>query len=321
MDLTVECMKKYSKQAQQRQRASVMETGNRFKNGASPKSLTSRGNVRRLMTFGLLAIVLCSSGVLRAQDDSERSLLFSTPFDKNREIIMPHLTPKTKVIRVNNYHSNGRAAYYDYRKKCWGYIDQTGKIMIPARYQSVHDFSDGLAAVQNDGNWWGFIDTEGQTAIEFKFSIEPKDFSEGLAVVAKRAGTFAMMDKTGQIVVDNLYSATPFMGGKSVIELPPVAGKKMEKLLLHRDLKTAERGGPAYPKFMFYDDGIMYYDLEGVLAGDANHYVLYAPRFQGPFRNGLAPCLYSTIENGLTPKRAYINKKGEVVILFDGAEF
>jgi hypothetical protein len=52
-------MKKYSKQALWCQRTSVMETGDHFKNGASPKSLMSRGNTKAATSsfFGLIAVL------------------------------------------------------------------------------------------------------------------------------------------------------------------------------------------------------------------------------------------------------------------------
>ncbi|MCL2816459.1 MAG: WG repeat-containing protein [Oscillospiraceae bacterium] len=35
----------------------------------------------------------------------------------------------------------------------WGYIDETGEIIIPIEYDSVGRFNEGLSAVQKDGKW------------------------------------------------------------------------------------------------------------------------------------------------------------------------
>ncbi|MDR2041902.1 MAG: hypothetical protein LBP98_06235 [Tannerella sp.] len=51
-------MKQYFKQVQQC--TGVMETGDHFKNGASPKSLTSRGNFFKYLAFCLCAVCCCS---------------------------------------------------------------------------------------------------------------------------------------------------------------------------------------------------------------------------------------------------------------------
>ena len=37
------------------------------------------------------------------------------------------------------------------KEKDWGYIDETGKWAINPQFEHVHGFSEGLAAVQNNG--------------------------------------------------------------------------------------------------------------------------------------------------------------------------
>lgn len=39
----------------------------------------------------------------------------------------------------------------------WGFIDHTGKEVIPCQYGGAKEFSEGLAAVYSDEKW-GFID-------------------------------------------------------------------------------------------------------------------------------------------------------------------
>ena len=38
-------------------------------------------------------------------------------------------------------------------KKKWGYIDKTGKEVIPIEFDYVSDFSEGLAAVEKNGKY------------------------------------------------------------------------------------------------------------------------------------------------------------------------
>jgi hypothetical protein len=42
----------------------------------------------------------------------------------------------------------------------WGFVDKTGKEVIPLKYDWVIDFYDGLAEVELDSKW-GFIDKKG----------------------------------------------------------------------------------------------------------------------------------------------------------------
>ena len=43
----------------------------------------------------------------------------------------------------------------------WGYIDQQGEVAIAPQFDYAADFSEGLAAVQQDGRY-GYIDTDGK---------------------------------------------------------------------------------------------------------------------------------------------------------------
>lgn len=80
---------------------------------------------------------------------------------------------------------------YDHRGGQWGYIDRTGKVIIPATYiegsGDLQFSADGLACVGTmlDGvsdRRFGFIDRTGKFVIEPQF-VEATHFSSGLAAV------------------------------------------------------------------------------------------------------------------------------------------
>ena len=68
----------------------------------------------------------------------------------------------------------------------WGYIDNTGKFIVPPIYQGVYDFSGGYAGVMLDHKI-GFIDETGKVVLKPQFT-NITNFSEGLArvVVSER---------------------------------------------------------------------------------------------------------------------------------------
>jgi hypothetical protein len=64
-----------------------------------------------------------------------------------------------------------------------GFIDKSGKIVIPIKYYELNDFNEGLAAYQ-DNNGWGFIDKNGRIAIKPQFEqIDNNGFINGLCKV------------------------------------------------------------------------------------------------------------------------------------------
>lgn len=66
----------------------------------------------------------------------------------------------------------------------WGFIDKSGRFIIPPKYENADMFSEGLAAVQVSGKnpKWGFVDPKGNLVIPAKYD-SVKRFSEGLAMV------------------------------------------------------------------------------------------------------------------------------------------
>ena len=92
----------------------------------------------------------------------------------------------------------------------WGFIDGTGKIVIPFMYEAAQEFSEGLAAVKLSRKW-GFIDETGEKIIPFAFSKVGK-FSEGIVrlysevyVNGYYTNKWIFIDKSRGQVVPNVY--------------------------------------------------------------------------------------------------------------------
>jgi hypothetical protein len=89
----------------------------------------------------------------------------------------------------------------------WGYVDITGKVAIPIRYERVGRFSGGLARARKDGKW-GYIDHSGEWVIKPKYPWA-EDFQDGLAVVwlDKWVG---LINREGKVVIKTKIVATSF---------------------------------------------------------------------------------------------------------------
>jgi DNA-binding transcriptional regulator/RsmH inhibitor MraZ len=99
----------------------------------------------------------------------------------------------------------------------YGYIDRTGKIVIPAKLESARYFSEGLAIVEI-GEKYGYIDRTGKIVIPAKFE-SANDFSEGLAGVLV-GNRYGYIDKTGKIVIPAEFErASYFSEGLAIVEI------------------------------------------------------------------------------------------------------
>ena len=62
----------------------------------------------------------------------------------------------------------GKIAYKDSKGK-WGFVNSDGKTAIEPKYDEAMSFSNGLAAVRS-GDKWGFINESGELVIDYKYS-------------------------------------------------------------------------------------------------------------------------------------------------------
>lgn len=67
----------------------------------------------------------------------------------------------------------------------YGFIDNTGQVVIPPKYDLVWDFSEGLARVSQNGKA-GFIDNTGKVVIPLKYD-KADSFYNGVAGVLDRS--------------------------------------------------------------------------------------------------------------------------------------
>src|SRR6185369_12686271 len=110
-----------------------------------------------------------------------------------------------------------------------GFIDRTGKVVIPPQFDSVSGFSEGLALAMRNGKKF-FIDTNGKTAFEARYDIV-NTFSEGVAAVnigqtriahigvIDKPGRWGFIDRSGQLVIPMKFThAESFSEGLAAIK-------------------------------------------------------------------------------------------------------
>lgn len=85
----------------------------------------------------------------------------------------------------------------------------TGEIAVPAQYRRAWVFSEGLAAVQKNGNI-GFIDHSGRVVIDFLYPYHGNPltnflFDDGHCVVADASGKCGVIDTSGNWLIQPEY--------------------------------------------------------------------------------------------------------------------
>ncbi len=114
---------------------------------------------------------------------------------------------------------------FPFREKgLWGYIDSSGSRMIPPIYLAASRFTEGLAAVREEGKpGYGYIDQSGKYMIEARFDYaEP--FKNGLAKVYLLGKPY-FIDSIGKIVFEHPFVELRKIEGSTCYEGGTASGK------------------------------------------------------------------------------------------------
>ena len=163
-------------------------------------------------------------------------------------------------------------------------FDKQGR-SVGKLYESINPFSEGLASVYIKGAW-GFIDTDGNLAIEPGFeSFGDYYFKNGFAAVSTVKAQRGYIDKKGNMIVypkeGEWMPLSPFSEGLALIKIISINQK-------HGDIHVID------------ENGVIQNQIPSVK--DRN---LFGPCM--PFSNGLAPLRKND-------RWGFINRTGEFVI-------
>jgi hypothetical protein len=150
----------------------------------------------------------------------------------------------TELPAVNDYQfifHDGLARFQTPlgQERKYGYMDKTGRVVIPPQFDDSGHFSEGLTWVsvfKERKRLYGFIDKSGKIAIEPQFVHQPRDFADGLAKVMGQTSS-GFIDRTGsfRITVDYEHADDSFSEGLLAI----IRGDPPRGVYLKRDGQVA----------------------------------------------------------------------------------
>lgn len=125
-----------------------------------------------------------------------------------------HIIDKTgKIIAKYSWVGEFSEGLARVRSGFEGYIDKTGKVVIPLEYRIAEDFSGEFARVSKDDTWysWGIIDKTGTPVLPFEYeenkikSMPPSEFVQ--KEIQRKAEIETLFDKTEAVLDNDYYSA------------------------------------------------------------------------------------------------------------------
>ncbi|MCB0593200.1 MAG: WG repeat-containing protein [Phaeodactylibacter sp.] len=241
--------------------------------------------------------------------------------------------------------SEGLAHFYDQEKR-WGYIDSTGRVVIPPRFLEARPFSEGLAAVADTSGYCSFINKKGE--VVFRTNLPNGgwqflgNFKEGRCWFKGEGNKWGCYGRSGKVAIPPAFF---FENDDLNLQKPYTRDSILQTLFsLPMDfshgvaaVKASAPGGAVEPAVIDsmgrrisltgkYED-ISPFDAHGlaVVANQENKRqgllnaqgeVLLAPKYRkvGHFINGYARV---QAENG---RWGLVDKEGEVVVPFQYTE-
>lgn len=98
----------------------------------------------------------------------------------------------------------------------YGFIDESGKCIIPLEYDYAFGFAEGLAHVSKDGRGY-YINKENEVVLELGTMLSSR-FSDGYARVSEK-GLYGYIDKSGRVVIPLIYKdAMDFSEGLAFVK-------------------------------------------------------------------------------------------------------
>ena len=85
----------------------------------------------------------------------------------------------------------------------YGYVDASGKTIIPIEYESAEVFSEGLAGAKKDGEM-GYINMKGEWVIKPKYKYAGR-FMDGTALIVLDNGKEGYIDKEGKYIWEPIH--------------------------------------------------------------------------------------------------------------------
>jgi hypothetical protein len=140
----------------------------------------------------------------------------------------------TRLEYHNLFQFRGGLARFNRMQGGYGFVNTLGEEIMPATFFSARCFSEGLAAVAQQGDpvpgrsWeyqmlWGFIDGTGRLVADYQF-IEVRDFNEGMAAVAWHDDDgnliWGYITTTGEMVIPPQFASAGFFNeGFAVVNM------------------------------------------------------------------------------------------------------
>lgn len=199
----------------------------------------------------------------------------------------------------------GKSGYF-------GFIDETGEIIIPIRYQRVSPFSEGMSMNRET---WSFLGKNGEVILSIpqEYKAMGGHFSDGLVYVLLNYSKYGYMGLTGELIIPADYEkAEQFSEGMAVVAKGSYPDYKYG--FIDKEGKVVIP--LEYDGASDFSDGLAWVKKENKwgLINKEGQIIIPFGKFEPSSENFPISIAEGLIAVRKGNKYGYINKKGEIII-------
>jgi hypothetical protein len=187
----------------------------------------------------------------------------------------------------------------------WGFIDESGKIIINAQFDRVGDFSEGLAMIGNEGSpkmLFGYINKKGEMTINPQFD-QANEFIDGMALV-KLNDKYGYIDTEGKFIINAQFDeAAPFADGLARVKVGDKYGfiDKSGKIVINPQFEKVGSFSEGLALVISEDNKVGYINKEGAFHINVQFEEAH------DFNNKMAPVK-------MNDKYGFIDNNGKIIV-------
>lgn len=213
------------------------------------------------------------------------------------------------ISKINNNLFLYPAALKTAEGTKWGYINKDGSFIIKPQFDNAMDFQDNGLAIVVKGNLSGIIDRYGRFIVPLKYSSITQ-FSEGRAAVIDDTG-FRVIDVNGQIITSKSYSyISMYQNGRAVFNNISAEGSSLYGYLDRQGIEVIPMQYMTAGEFKNGQAVVQIKDNQFALIG-LNGEILYTYNYASVINPGDGLLAFQPDANS---KYGYIDVSGNIII-------
>lgn len=204
---------------------------------------------------------------------------------------------------IFNIQPNGFAKVQHPRRRLYGLLNQSGKLVVPILYDQITPFKNGIATIKKYAKY-GFIDEQGKVIVAPMYDKVGEPTEGLIPVFVSEEKVWSYIDYQGKTIIKgNFFEAAEFFQGHAIVSIAYKSGGKTDKVSAlidktgkfqfvsstDKNLKYHTKGFRVIESMIIEGTGNNAKSVQSMFYADENNYNIFGNEYKSvePFENEL----------------------------------